>query len=489
MKKNLLLAYLFLGFLFVVSCTNSDDDPIVDPPQNVELREIHDFIWRGMNLWYLWQADVANLDDDRFSTNDEYKNFLAAQDDEEEFFESLIYRRATVDKWSWIVDDYIALENQFAGISKSNGVDFGLSLYSSGSSEVFGYVRYILPNSDASDKDIKRGDLFTHVDGQQLTVDNYRELLFGENDTYKLSLAKIEGNTISGNGRSVELTKFEYTENPVFIAKTIEMEGRKIGYLMYNAFTRNFDDQLNEAFLQFKNDGITDLVIDFRYNPGGSVSTAVAMGSMITGQFNGQVFSREQWNAKLQAEITNTNPKLLTNKFGSEMANGKTINSLNLNEVYFIVTDASASASELVINSLSPYINVNLVGERTSGKYTASITLYDSKKFNRNGVNKNHTYAIQPVVLESTNKLGESVINGIEPNILYNELISNMGVLGNTNEPMLKKTLEAILGIVSKEDFYKEHQFERLTNSKKMKPLGNRMIVDSFDKVNVIPNP
>ena len=265
MKKNLLFAILFVGFLSVISCDNSDD-PIVDPPQNIELREIHDFIWRGMNLWYLWQGDVPNLADEKRSDIDEYKRYLAAQQGEEDFFESLIYRRASVDKWSWIVDDYIALENQFAGISKSNGVDFGLSLYSNGSPEVFGYVRYILPNSDASGKDIKRGDIFTHVNGEQLTVDNYRQLLFGSNDTYTLSLATIEGSTISGNGKSVELTKFEYTENPVLIAKTIEMEGRKIGYLMYNAFTRNFDDQLNDAFLQFKNDGITDLVVDFRYN-------------------------------------------------------------------------------------------------------------------------------------------------------------------------------------------------------------------------------
>ena len=109
----------------------------------------------------------------------------------DDFFESLIYNRETVDKWSWIVDDYIELENSFAGVFKSNGVDFGLVRFS-GSNDVFGYVRMILPNSDASDKDIHRGDIFTHVSGQQLTISNYRDLLFNSNvDTYTLDLAEM----------------------------------------------------------------------------------------------------------------------------------------------------------------------------------------------------------------------------------------------------------------------------------------------------------
>ena len=327
MKKYL---YLLLFGLLSLSLLNCSDDPVdeqpggVDPdpdpdptPVNVE---VQDFIWSGMNIFYLWQENVNNLADDRFADEEEYVAFLASEPDPVQFFEDLIYNRTTVDFWSWIVDDYIELENSFAGISKSNGVDFGLVRFS-GSDNIFGYVRYIMPDSDASDKNIERGDIFTEVNGIQLNIDNYRALLFGENDTYTLNIAEIRDGTVVSTGETVELTKFEYTENPILITKVFEEGGQRIGYLMYNGFTRGFDDELNEAFLQFKNEGVTDLVLDFRYNPGGSVSTAVALGSMVTGQFEGQVYSKEQWNSKIQAELERTRPEWLVNNFSDELSN------------------------------------------------------------------------------------------------------------------------------------------------------------------------
>ena len=121
-------------------------------------------------------------------------------------------------------------------------------------------------------KDIHRGDFFITVDGQQLTVDNYSDLLFGANNTYTLGMADISNNTISLNGKTVELTKTDFTENPILIHKVIDADGIKVGYLMYNQFITNFETALNDAFTQFKSEGITELVLDLRYNPGGQGS-------------------------------------------------------------------------------------------------------------------------------------------------------------------------------------------------------------------------
>src|SRR5690606_12673652 len=110
--------------------------------------------------------------------------------------EKLLFRE---DRFSFYSDDYKELTKAFAGVSKSNGLEFGLSLFSD-SNDVFGYVHYVIPNSNAATKDIKRGDFFTGVNGTTLNLDNYQNLLFGEDDTYTLNMAEINNNVISNTG-------------------------------------------------------------------------------------------------------------------------------------------------------------------------------------------------------------------------------------------------------------------------------------------------
>ena len=152
------------------SCQDNDD---VAAPVNLE---VNDFIWKGLNLYYLWQADVPNLSDTKFATQTQLNNFLSGYPKPENLFESLLYKPESlypagqaVDRFSWIVDDYLELEGQLQGTTNNNGVEFGLSYKSSDSHEIIGWVRYIIPNSNASTKNIKRGDVFYGVNGTQLT--------------------------------------------------------------------------------------------------------------------------------------------------------------------------------------------------------------------------------------------------------------------------------------------------------------------------------
>lgn len=469
--KNIILSVLTILTLITVSCTSDDGNA----PQEIE---VQDFIWKSLNLYYFWQEDVPDLANDRFSNQGELNNFLNNYTDPKDLFDALLFNQGQEggDKYSWIVDDYIELEQQFQGTSKNNGVEFGLARLSGGN-DVFGYVQYILPNSDASNKNIERGDLFLEVDGQQLTLDNYRSLLFGDNSLYTLGLASIENNTISLSGETVSLTKEVYTENPVYIVKTIDKEGEKIGYIMYNAFTANFETELNDAFLQLKNAGITHLVLDLRYNGGGRGSTATNLASMITGQFEGQVFFKETWNSKLQLAFEQQLPGALINNFGTQIEGGSTINSLNLTELYILVTGRSASASEVIVNGLKPYIDVTLVGAQTEGKLVGSVTLYDSDNFFRTGdnLNQNHTYALQPIVQQTVNKLGESNNNrGFDPDIALDEDFENFGVLGDENEPFLEAAINDILNIntvANKNTFFQD--IEIVGHSKEMIPFYN----------------
>ncbi len=456
MKINSPLGVLkLLLVLFLVSCSTDDDElKRTPPPSDIDfsLVEVQDFIWKGLNIYYFWKDDVARLSDDRDDNAQEYFNLLSS-DEPDPFFESLLYPTDISRNFSWMVEDYIALENSFDGISKSNGVVYRLSRQTSDDTKVLGYVRYILPNSDAVDKDIKRGDVFYAVDGVELTLSNYSEMLAP--DTYTLNMAELNGGDPLPNGKSVELTKNEYQENPVYISKVIESSGTKIGYLMYNQFNSEFDQELNTAIGELKSEGVTELVLDLRYNRGGSVRTSTYLASMITGQFNDELYAKERWNSLLQNWFEDNHPDWLVNNFTNRMyktnADGSVdvdeqINHLNMSNLYVITTGSTASSSELIINGLDPYINVTTVGTTTVGKYVGSVTLYDSENFTRAEANPNHTYAMQPIVLETVNKLGVNAPNGFEPTIEQIEYVSQFEELGNPNEPLLAKAIEAITG-------------------------------------------
>ncbi|UOB18217.1 S41 family peptidase [Abyssalbus ytuae] len=478
--KNIFKGYFLITSLFFIglftSCSNDDDNS-----QSVTLNnEVNDFVWKGLNEIYLWQQDVPNLADNKFSSEESYFSFLNSYNDPESLFYDLLYQYGQVDKFSFIVDDYVELENSFSGISKSNGVDFRLGTIRD-SNNVFGYVRYIVNNSDASGKDIHRGDFFMEVDGQQLTIDNYSSLLFGSNDTYTLGMATVENSTIALNGKTVELTKTELTENPILINKVLDIDGNKIGYLMYNSFIADFDNELNDVFGEFKAQGISDLVLDLRYNPGGRVSTAIYLSGMITGQFTDEIFSTEIWNNKYQTYFEQTQPDFLINKFTDKLSDNTSINSLNLNKVYILTTEGSASASELVINCLEPYIDIVHIGETTTGKYTASVTLYDSENFDRDNANPNHTYALQPLVLKSANANGKTdYYDGLTPDISIDEEITNMGILGETDEPYLAEAIYQITGISSKSVSKKKKllNFKGIADVKDFSPIGKEMYID-----------
>ena len=465
---------LFIAAFTFQSCQDNDDEIIADQLTPVTL-EIQDFIWKGMNQYYLWQADVPNLADDRFATQAQLNTFLKGYPVPEDLFKALRVS-PTIDRFSWIVSNYLELEGTLQGITKNDGVDFGLSYKPGSSTELFGYVRYILPNSDASTKAIKRGDFFTAVNGTQLTLSNYQALLAADN--YTLNLADYNGSTIESNGKSVMLTKTVLSENPILINKVITTGAHKIGYLMYNGFYANYDTQLNDAFASLKAQGITDLVLDLRYNSGGSVQTATRLASMITGQFTGKIFAKQQWNKKINDYYEKENPAALVNNFTDKIGT-VAINSLNLTKVYILTTKSSASASELVINGLEPHINVVQIGDVTTGKNVGSVTLYDSPNFGKDNRNPNHKYAMQPIVLKIVNSVGfGDYFNGLQPDFMLKETLSTFGVLGETSEPLLSAAIGKITGTTRMLKQSPGKEFDYFKDAKSIEGLQNQMYIE-----------
>lgn len=484
MIRNLVCSCLLL---VLFSCSKEDELSIpntVNPDPNADVA-VQDFMWKAMNFWYFWQEDVPDLADDRFENNQQgvadYTAFLESEDNPGAFFDNkLLFEE---DRFSFFNEDYRVLTQSLAGISRSNGLEFGLIQFED-SRDIFGYVRYIVPGSDASGKSIQRGDIFVGVDGQDLNLDNFAGLLFGANNTYTLTMATIVNGEIMPNGNEITLTKAEnLAENPVFISKSFEINGQNIGYLMYNQFTNEYDNELYNAIEALQSAGITDLVVDLRYNPGGSVNTTRLLASMIFGTNTEDLFLRKRYNDKLQAEFDNDQLEV----FFADKVGSRTINSLNLGRVYVLTSASSASASELLINSLEPYMDVIHIGDVTRGKNEFSTTLVDDRDNSYlftpsrvNQINPEVQWAIQPLLGRNENADGFSdFTGGLIPDIELKEDLQNLGILGDQNEPLLARAIQEITNSTGKRDFTVKRPADVISSSKLFGPMSDRMIDDT----------
>jgi carboxyl-terminal processing protease len=487
-NKIILLLSLF-SLLGTSACEKdipSENNNPVEEPDEISL-----FVYEGMKDVYLWYDKVDKLKSGYFDTTDDFYTYLNDfGTDYESLFYDLLYQHGTIDKWSWIVDDWEELENSFAGISKSMGFDFRL-VQLSGSDEVFGFIRYVLPASPAEDAGLMRGDLFLKVNGEQLTVNNYMDLLIN-NESYYLTKAYIIGNTIYEDEDTPVMTAVELQENPVYYYDVLDVGGVATGYLVYNAFTSDFDIQLNETIEYFKNQGVGRLIIDLRYNGGGSILTAIYLASMIYTTDDSQIFSVSEWNDKYNAYWKATYGEDVLNYYFTDVIDATEttpetpISSLGLNELYVITSSSTASASELVINGLEPYIDVKLIGRNTTGKYFGSITVKD---YNNQGIlNTSHKWALQPIVLKLVNSEGDpadvtdpAYVNGLSPDYEAVEDFTDLLPFGDENEPLLQATIDYILGTKSaraEPALVEGIDYKVIADSRDFKPLSKEMYLE-----------
>jgi carboxyl-terminal processing protease len=251
-------------------------------------------------------------------------------------------------------------------------------------------VKYVYPGSPADLAGIRRGYRITAINGKtDLTYDgattstnvNFIVNAYSNSSSITMTLLKPDGTSFD-----VSLTAAVYTINPVITSKVVDLgNGKKAGYMVFNSFVvlKNAQPQIDAAFNTFKNAGITDLVIDLRYNGGGYVETAEYLDNQIAPSTTNNAL---MYTAYYNSTLTAGKAVLLKNQVRKD-DNGKSYNygqvdfsvagnqtkfgtshPFNLSRVFFIVTGSTASASELTINNLRPYMNVQLVGRTTYGK-------------------------------------------------------------------------------------------------------------------------
>jgi carboxyl-terminal processing protease len=491
MKKNNYFHVFFINVILVAlvfSCQpDNSDDPTDSSDDSLSALNLHinEFIWTGLHVYYLWVDEVPNLSDSKFPSKASWAEFLRGYDDHEELFYDLLYKYNVVDRFSWIVDDYVALEQMFQGISKSMGYEFKFGSFAE-SNTLFGVVIYVLKGSPAEAAGMKRGDIFVFVNGQSITKSNYKDLLYS-NETYTLSFGQISGDSVVPNNKSATLTAVEIHENPILLDTVYYINSKKIGYLVYNSFIPEYDVQLNNVFNKFKSQNINDLILDLRYNSGGAVNSAAYLASMIYSTDTNKVFIAEKYNDQLQEYIDNnlgTDYSKVT--FADKIKKTERISeipivSLGLNRLFMITTKNTASASELVLSGLRPYIPVVTVGTTTYGKYVGSITLkdYDSK----GNINPFHKWAMQPIIMKAINAAGESDYNyGFAPTDSIREVVSTMLAFGDINEPLLSTALAHISGSFksSVKSSATDIDFVPFGFSKEQNPFSKEMYIENI---------
>ena len=464
MKKRLFFHKVVTGLyilLIMSACNNNDVAEVAEKAEEQENEEKEEegetitidqqtlvtnrWIKENMEYYYYWNDQLPDTTEVNYKT----------EDDPEEYFYKLLYQD---DSWSWITDDYASLaeeyglssENHTKGIAADMGYDPAFYTFSDGAS-VFIVVNYVYPSSAAELAGLKRGNIILTINGTELDTTNYYELYSGSAYSVELGKITVSGNSLylSDSGKSLNLTATSGSFDPSVYHDVIDTLGYKIGYLAYTEFVSGTNDaylsSLDAVFSEFQSAGVTDLIVDLRYNPGGLIDAAAHLASEIAPASNvnaRDILVNLMYNDDYQAEIEKFYPEELYYKFENISTN------LNLNKVYFLATWATASASELVITGLEPYMNVVHIGESTYGKYVGAYILPDD----------NEEWAMLPIVMKYANANGYTdFADGLTPDYeVYDDLIYDdpsinddlvySYPLGNTSDAMTKKAIQLISG-------------------------------------------
>lgn len=439
-KPHKSIFYISLGITLLLSgCKKDDPDPDPDPNPEPGLPEetllLNNWIWEGMNDLYLWEEFLPDLDP---------KN----EENPEEFFYKLLYRD---DRDSWITDDYQALLDMFDGVELATGMSADHRYTDETRSRVVSLIEYVTPNSPAADSGITRGDMIISIDGKSLTGENILNLY--SQTTASFGFGSFDGVNLIPDGREITLTRVELNQNPFHYHEVIDYQGDKIGYYVYTSFVPGPNDEwmteISTVLAEFKSAGVSDVVIDLRYNGGGYGYVAEQMASVLAPKSavtNNSIFSKQIWNDGFtqywkEADLDQDGKAdgeeswRLISRFPETDVN------LNLSTLYFLTTRKTASASEMLMVGLYPYVDVIQIGTTTYGKCYGSVTIDDWE------TPKRHNWAMQPIVLKYANADGYTdFVNGLNPDYVVEDYLLNAAPFGSADDPLLAKALELITG-------------------------------------------
>lgn len=442
-------SYFQTILLLLILCGCSAEEPLVLPDEPSQ--EDSDYVYLDFNRWvyqqmnhdYLWREDLPDSLDCDFSLSPKA------------FFESILSDK---DRFSHLDFNSTRSDNNLNDFN----MGFAFQEYYDAYDDIYYEVLYVKAEN-AILAGLRRGDL-VKLKGRQGNFIFLDKISFNDG-----VITKKEPICFS-------LPNQGAINNTVQVDSVYFIDNKKIGYLCYLEFGNSSD--LCESLRKFKNNNIDELVLDLRYNPGGLVSTCQTLCNCIVSEkAYGEIFQQSSYNdiiahdnfARYGYERTflyydhprvNSGPML-----------GTKFEYLSLDRVFVITSKNTASASESTINSLSPYMDVILIGENTVGKGVGMYTI-SSPEFK---------YSIVPITFRFYNALGETIPdNGLTPDYYLNDAnLTHKKDLGDLSEPFLAKAIELITSSGGS-DLQQEHEDSPIGNG--LSAMGEPSFVREFNQ-------
>ena len=383
-----------------------------------------------MRVWYYWKQDIPH-------TND--LNYFSPPF---EFFASVLSEQDGKDGQPFSTIDSLDASTTRGVPSTDYGYGFQYTTNHVEDNDTALYARllYVSPDSPAGEAGLERGDWILEMDGEPITENNYSRLNGGEGITLTVGYYDAAQDTILAYAEPQTLAPARtFYDNPVHYRNVYVSGSKRVGYLVYNHFTggltessTEYDDDLREAFSYFATEQVNEFVLDLRYNNGGQLSCASLLCAMLApSSALGQTLAYLEFNESIgEQEMV----------FDESLIQGGA--NLNLSRLYVLTSTETASASEMLINCLKPYMEVVLVGGTTVGKNVAS----------RAFVNEELMLEMRPIVCKLYNADRESeYAEGFTADVSVDENgdMARFLPFGNPDELMLYTALNLINGTQS----------------------------------------
>ena len=414
-----------------------DPSPAPAPAEKTDNAAINEWMFDYMKTHYFWNEAVRKVTPD-YSLG--YEDFLddilekvAAQTDE-------AGRPINYDDGHWEDGERSYFYSNIRRYKKSTALGGGIrtrgthkqadglgieviipSWLDNAQTRIIFIVAAVTPGSPAAKAGLRRGDLISRVDGSAIT-DNatlntgWTKLLSTESGTVRLTRYDM---TDKQDLPEISITAASYADNPVWMSKTLSTaNGKKVGYLCYGSFNNYYDEALIEAFEQFRDERIDELVLDLRYNGGGYVVSSAVLGTLVAGgAHKGEVYARTTYNDSRKHETADiyrlgeAQYNAASSNFRHDPIATALLSAVGLSRIYVLCTDYTASASELLINGLRGVgIDVRLIGSTTNGK-NVGMEVHE-KTFG------DYDYEFSPITFYIANGKGESDYgNGFAPDV------------------------------------------------------------------------